>query len=144
MSGPNHSPAVHWEPDPLYTTQVNYNLRTPCLLECKPPLGPDQFIAPGEGFESLRVFELAPDSTDRERRTLAVRRMYRTVAPWITENPILMHVTSASVQSVSNAIDQASAVGFEMVIMSFGSGFNFESRDPDYQARYKACPITRA
>ncbi len=138
MSGPNHSAGVHWGADPLYPTQVNYNRRTPCLLECKPPIGPDQIIAPGETFESLRAFELAPDSDDRERRTMAMRRMYRTVAPWITENPILMHIVASDDKRVRAAIDQAADVGFEMVIMSFGSGFNFESRDANYQQRYKA------
>jgi hypothetical protein len=95
MSGPNHSAGVHWMADPLYSSQVNYNRKTPCLLECRPPEGPDQMIAPGGSFESFRAFELAPDSTERERRTLSLRRMYRTVAPWVTENPVLMHVRNA-------------------------------------------------
>jgi hypothetical protein len=137
MSPSNHGVAVHWESDPLYTTQVNYNLETPCLLECKPPIGPDQIIAPGGDFTSFHTFELAYDSTDRERRGLAVRRMYRAMAPWVTENPILMHVTSAKPQAVRLAIDQCADVGFNMVIMSFGSGFNFESRDPKYQQQTK-------
>ena len=29
--------AVFWVPDPQYSTQVNYNCQTPCLLECRPP-----------------------------------------------------------------------------------------------------------
>ncbi|HOY57402.1 MAG TPA: alpha-galactosidase, partial [Verrucomicrobiota bacterium] len=59
MSGPNHSAGVFWVPDPLYSSQVNYSRLTPCLLECRPPLGPDQVIAPGSSFESFRAFELA-------------------------------------------------------------------------------------
>lgn len=128
---------VHWMPDPAYKSQVNYELKTPCLLECRPPLGPDQIIPPGGRFESLRAFELAQDSTDRERRGLAQRRMYRTIAPWVTENPVLMHVRSARADAVKLAIDQCADVGFEMVIMTFGSGFNFESRDKAYQAKIK-------
>lgn len=46
----------------------------------------------GKSFESFRVFELVHDSTDRERRGLALRRLYRTVAPWVTENPLMLHV----------------------------------------------------
>jgi hypothetical protein len=137
MSGPNHSAGVHWVADPLYSSQVNYNRQTPCLLECRPPLGPDQVIGPGVSFESFRAFELAQDSTDRERKTLAMRRMYRTVAPWVTENPMLMHVRSARPDAVKLAIDQCVEVGFEMVILTFGSGFDFESRDTNYQARIK-------
>lgn len=137
MSGPNHSAGVFWVPDPLYSSQVNYNRLTPCLLECRPPLGPDQVIAPGSSFESFRAFELAQDTTERERTTLAVRRMYRTVAPWVTENPVLMHIRSAQPDAVKLAIDQCAEVGFEMAVLTFGSGFNFESRDPAYQARIK-------
>jgi hypothetical protein len=128
---------VRWGPDPEYRSQVNYNRNTPCLLECRPPLGPDQVISPGGSFESFRAFELAQDSTDRERKGLAQRRMYRAIAPWATENPVLMHVRSARPDAVKLAIDQCAELGFEMVILTFGSGFDFESRDPKYQAQVK-------
>ena len=128
---------VHWGVDPDYPSQVNYNRQTPCLLECRPPQGPDQEIAPGGSFESFRAYELAHDTTERERKGLAQRRMYRTIAPWVTENPILMHVRSANPDAVKLAIDQCAEVGFEMVVLTFGSGFNFESRDPGYQAQLK-------
>ena len=136
-SGPDHSDIAHWEPDPNYKTQVNYNLKTPALLRCYPPLGPDAIIAGGQTFETFRVFELVHDSTDRERRGLAQRRMYRALAPWSQENPILMHVRRADPEAVKLAIDQSADVGFEMVIMSFGSGFNIEKQDPDYLAQIK-------
>jgi hypothetical protein len=126
----NHS--VHWVPDPDYTTQVNYDLQTPCLLLVHPPLGPDIDILPGDTFESYRTYELVYDSTDRERNGLALRRMYRTIAPWATENPIFMHVTSEEPEAVKSAIDQAAEVGFEMVIISFGSGFDPENQDPQF------------
>lgn len=137
MSGPNHGAAVHWGIDPLYATQVNYERKTPCLLQCHVPRGPDQVIPPGGRFTSFQTFEMPLDSTDRERRGLAMRRMYRTVAPWITENPILMHVRGAAPASVHLAVDQCADVGFELMIMTFGSGFNFESRDPKYQTQIK-------
>ena len=132
--------AIHgaqWRVDPEYKTQVNYDLQTPCLLECRPPLGPDQDVAAGASLESYRVFELVPDSTDRERRGLAQRRFYRAMAPWVTENPVLMHVRSAKPDAVRLAIDQCADVGFEMVILTFGSGFDFENRDPQYQASWR-------
>lgn len=131
----NHT--VHWAPDPDYTTQVNYNLETPCLLLVHPPLGPDVDILPGKTFESYRTYELVYDSTDRERKGLALRRMYRTIAPWATENPIYMHVTSEKPEAVMSAIDQAAEVGFEMVIISFGTGFDPENQDPKFIAEMK-------
>ncbi|MCG3122254.1 MAG: hypothetical protein GIKADHBN_00635 [Phycisphaerales bacterium] len=127
------SPGVRWKVDPLYQTQVNYERRTPCLLECSPHHGPAQVLAPGETFESFRVFELLYDSTDRERRGLSLRRMYRVIAPWVQENPLIFHVRSADPAAVRAAIDQAATVGFELVIMTFGSGFDIENTDPAYR-----------
>ena len=123
---------VHWKPDPLYPTQVNYARQTPCLVETHPEIGPDQVIEPGATFESFRTFVLLHDSTDRERRGLALRRMYRTLAPWSQENPVLMHVRSADPAAVRLAVDQAADVGFELVILTFGSGFEIENEDPAY------------
>jgi len=120
---------VHWKPDPLYATQVNYAKATPCLLEAHPPLGPEQEIAPGASFESFRTFVLLHDSTERERRGLALRRFYRTLAPWSQENPVLMHVRSAEPSAVRLAVDQAADVGFEMLILTFGSGVDLEKDD---------------
>ena len=135
---PDENEIAHWEPDPNYTTQVNYNLKTPVLLRCYPPLGPDVTVAPGGSFDTFRIFELVHDSTDRERRGLAQRRMYRALAPWSQENPILMHVRRADPDAVKLAIDQCAAVGFEMVIMTFSSGFDIENVDPAYMAQIKA------
>ncbi len=129
--------SVFWNTDSLYTTQVNYERKSPCLLECQPQYGPAQELAPGESLESFRVFELLHDSWDRERKGLAVRRMYRTIAPWITENPVLMHVRQSDDESIKRAIDQCATVGFEMVILTFGSGFNIEDESEENLHRLK-------
>ena len=131
----NHT--TNWIADPEYGTQVHYQRQNPCLLESRPPLGPELEIPPGETFESFRTFELVYDSTERERKGLALRRMYRTIAPWGTENPLMMHVRYADPASVRRAVDQCAEVGFEMVILTFGSGFNIENEDPKYLARWK-------
>ena len=138
MSRDESNKGVEIGPDPDYPTQVNYERKAPCLLRCEPPLmGPDADIAPGQSFESFRVFDLMFDSTDRERRTLAVRHMYRVIAPWTAENPLMFHKTESAPATIRAAIAQAHETGFDMVIMSFGSGFNFESTDPKYIATYK-------
>ncbi len=128
---------VHWRSDPLYTSQVDWDRRSPCLLVCEPTYGPAQGLAPGETFEGFRVFELAYDG-DRERRGLALRRMYRTIAPWVTENPLTHHLLSHDAARVREAIDQAAEVGFEAIILSFGSGFNMENKDAEFLAEWKA------
>ncbi|MEZ6103489.1 MAG: hypothetical protein R3E01_31475 [Pirellulaceae bacterium] len=117
---------VHWLPDPQYKTQVNYLLKTPCLLECRPPLGPSLTMKPGDAFASFRTWTLAFDDRDALRTSLALDRMYRTIAPWVAENPTIFHVRQADSNSVRAAIDQAHAVGFDLVLMTFGSGFNIE------------------
>ena len=129
---------TYWEADPQYRTQVNYERRSPVLLESRPAVGPNVAIQPGAAFETFRTFELVFDSSDRERNSMAKRRMYRTLAPWVTENPILMHVRQSDPASVKLAIDQCAAVGFEMVILSFGSGFNAENEDPKYLEELRA------
>ncbi len=137
MTGNADAPAVHWKTDPLYATQVHYERQTPCLLECAPSIGPAVALKPGASFQSFRVFELVHDSADRERRGLALRRAYRTLAPWVQENPILMHVRSARPEAVKIAVDQCAEVGFEMVILTFGSGFDIENEKPEYLAQIK-------
>jgi hypothetical protein len=137
MTGNADAPAVRWKSDPVYETQVHYERQTPCLLECSLPIGPEVAIAPRGTFESFRVFELVHDSTEREHRGLAVRRAYRALAPWVQENPILMHVRSAKPDAVKTALDQCAEVGFEMVIMTFGSGFDIENEKPEYLRQLK-------
>ncbi len=128
---------VHWVADPQYTTQVNYELHTPCLLEVRPPLGPDTDIPPHGAMETFRTWELLYDTTDRVRKGLENCRMYRTIAPWTTENPLMLHLTSTTPDVVKTAIDQAAECGFEMVIFSFGSGLNMEDETASNIARFR-------
>lgn len=129
--------SVHWNEDPDFDTQVNYLRTTPALLEVSPTYGPNQTLAAGATFESFRAFVLIYDSTEKERKGLAQRKLYRTIAPWATENPIMMHVRFSDWESVKTAIDQAADVGFEMVILTFGSGFDIENTSPAYRAEMK-------
>ncbi|MGB5553171.1 MAG: alpha-galactosidase [Flavobacteriaceae bacterium] len=115
-----------WETDPDYTSQVNYKLETPCLLVSKLAVGPNQQLEPKEVFESFHTYELLLDGSERERNALAKRKMYRSLAPWVSENPIFMHLTTTEPKAVKEAIDQCAQTGYEMVILSFGSGLNME------------------
>jgi hypothetical protein len=133
----NPTRSVHWEPDSLYTSQVDYGLKSPVQLAVRPDMGPGVTLAPGGTFQSFWTFVLVHDSTERERQSLAVRRMYRLLAPWVTENPILMHARQADPAAVRLAIDQSAEAGFEMVVISFWSGFDMENTDPAYLAQIK-------
>ncbi|MCB0685286.1 MAG: alpha-galactosidase [Saprospiraceae bacterium] len=132
-----NSNAVHWQQDPDYFTQVNYLRNNRCLLKTSPSVGPAYPLAPEDTFTSFRSYILPFDSYDRERNGLARRRMYRKIAPWTTENPLMMHVRYADWETVKNAVDQAAEVGFEMLILTFGSGFDIENNDPKYLAEMR-------
>lgn len=127
-----------WRPDPEFKTQVSYNHNTPCLLVCEPPIGPGVQLSPGQTFTSFRTWLVVHDSTERERQGLFIRRAQRALAPWSTENPVMMHVRNADSKSFRAAVDQCAEVGFEMIIYTFGSGLNVENEDPAYIAKVKA------
>ncbi len=128
---------THWTVDPAYTSQRQYSCITPCMLDVNTPIGPSQTVGNGESFLSFTVYEMPFDSYERERQGLFTRRFYRTVAPWTTENPIFVHLTSNDPQVVRTTVDQCVETGYEMVILSFGCGLNAEDVSPENIARYK-------
>ncbi|MCB9880332.1 MAG: alpha-galactosidase [Planctomycetes bacterium] len=128
---------VRWLPDPAFETQVNYLRKTPCLLE----VGPDQdmlrTLEPGASLTAPMAFTTVLDSEDRTRRSLTMARAYEVLAPWSTENPLMMHVRHADDATVESAIEQARDVGFELVLLTFGSGFDIEDRSSENLKRWK-------
>ena len=140
MEAMKDNPAVRWvfdHPEYEATGIRYYGQYKPARLEVCPPIGPDYEITPGMTFRSCTAFEMLRDATDDERRGLAECRFWRMMAPWTQENPIFMHVRRSDEASVKAAIDQCAAVGFEMVIMTFGSGFNIENNSPEYMEMMK-------
>ncbi len=127
----------HWVADEEYTSQTSYSLRTPCILDVSMEVGPDVEITRNEPFSSYMVYEMPMDSYDRERMGLFKRRMQLTVAPWTSENPIFMHLTSADPAVVRRAVDQCEECGYEMVIISFGAKLNAEDISEENIARFK-------
>ena len=122
MQAAKDNVAVRWVTDPLYhSDQIS-------ILECAPPIGPELEIGSKKFWRSFTVFELLHDSSDAERRGLAMRRMMTTLAPWVQENPLYMHIRYAEPDKVKFAIDQCADVGFEMVMLSHGSGFEHRER----------------
>jgi hypothetical protein len=128
---------IRWEGDPDYTSQVNWEMKTPVVMKSQPATGPDYTLEPDQSFESFRTYLLALDGTDRERNGLSIRKMYRTLAPWVTENPIFMHLTTTEPSEVKAAIDQCAETGYEMVILSFGSGLDMEDLSEKSIRKYR-------
>ncbi|WP_341835284.1 alpha-galactosidase [Chitinophaga pollutisoli] len=138
MQYPISDQTSHWKKDSSYTSQVNYDYGTPCLFEAYPDKVTAVALADGEKMTSPATWELLMDSYDRERRGLAVRKMYRTIAPWTTSNPIFMHLVSKNDQQVTDAIDQCAATGYEALILSFGSHVNMEDTSAANITRWKS------
>ncbi len=84
---------------------------------------------------SFRVHELVISSSDDERVALSKHRLIRLLAPHTQENPIFFHMTVVISEVFRIVIDQMAEVGFEMLIYSFGSGFDMESKDERYIER---------
>ncbi len=131
------SQTVTWAEDPAHRTQTNYGNKTPCLLTVAPPLGPARVLTPGASLTSFRAWMLPDVKGDAARRALMLGKFYRATAPWTLENPLMFHLVKSDIPSCRAAIDQMAEAGFEMLILSFGSGFNLESTDPAYFAKYK-------
>lgn len=128
---------VRWLPDASYSTQVNYLRATPCLLEVAPDGLMHHTVAPGATFRAPAAFVVLHDSEDASRRSLTMARVHEVLAPWVTENPLMMHVRQSDDAAVRLAVDQAAVVGFEVVILTFGSGFNMEDSRPENLARWR-------
>lgn len=129
--------SIIWQTDKTYTSQADYSLRTPCKVKSMPKSGPQQELAQNESLKTFRTYNLTLDGKDRERNGLSQRKMYRTLAPWATENPIFLHLTSTDPATVKRAIDQCKDTGYEMVILSFGSGLNMEDTTPANLKKFK-------
>lgn len=127
----------HWKTDSSYTSQVNYNYQTPCILEIYPEKVTAVSLAPGGEMRSQRTHELLMDSYDRERRGMMIQRMYATVAPWTSQNPIFMHLISRTDEQVRTAIDQCATTGYEALILSFGSHCTMEDTSAANITRWK-------
>lgn len=138
MTGKSADRVTHWLTDSSYTSQVNYELKTPCLLVTRLPDGPEVKLQPNESTESFRIWELLYDTHDKERKGLSVRRFYRVVSPWVLENPIFMHLTSTDEEVIKTAVNQCKETGFEMIILSFGSGLDMESTNEQYIQKMKS------
>lgn len=99
------------------------------LLNCSYETGPGVNLTLSN-FSSFRALSIVLDSSELERATLARHRLTQLLAPHTTENPVFFHATDSD--HFEHAIDQMVEVGFEMLIFSFGSGFDLESQNQTY------------
>ena len=108
------------------------------LLQVQYPEGPAKTMRQGETWSTFRSWILLHDTMDEDRKGLGRRKLYRTLMPWTQENLVYMHVLSHDSKAIRQAVDQCADCGFDMIVLTFGSGFNMMSQDPDYIARIKS------
>lgn len=128
---------VHWQADQDYVTQISWIQDIPNTMKIYPDQGYHQQLEAGKYFESIRTFMLPYDSYDKERNGLALRKMYRTIAPWVTENPMMFHLTRSGWDEFTTGVDQCAELGYEMLNFSFGSGFNPEDESEENYRQMK-------
>jgi hypothetical protein len=102
------------------------------------PVGPDQTIQPGGNFTPMHTFQLLHSSDDTERRSLAHRRMYCTIAPQVTEHIISCSISSADINVLKPYIDHVSELGFEALSLSYpGVRISHDRVDDKYINTFK-------
>lgn len=123
-----HGTLVTWnqEPEVRNTMPGSFDTAVNCSYQMA------LAVALDKPFKSFAVHELVVGTLDPERFSLAHHRMLRLLAPQIQESPVFFHMTNSDPKKVRDVIDQLADVGFEMLLYSFGSGFNPESHDPAY------------
>ena len=136
----------YWSRDELENASVDFGghpewqgeYRSRSLLQVEYPEGPATKLKAGQSWSTFNSWLLLQDSMDEDRKGLGRRQLYRVLMPWTQENLVYMHILSDSSEAIRTAVDQCAAVGFDMIILTFGSGFNMMSTDPDYISRIKA------
>lgn len=99
--------------------------------------GPNYRLHAGETFDSAKVYELFHSSSWYEWQSLEARKMYRVLFPQTQDAPLIYHCISSDPATLRTAIDQCAEAGFNMMLMSFGSGIDTENTNPAYMQRYK-------
>ena len=127
-----------------YYTPMNGNpewageYRSRSLMQVQYPVGPAKTLGPNESFSTFKSWLLVHDSMDEDRKGMARQALYRSIMPWTQESLAYMHVLRQGSNDFRQAVDQAAACGLDMVILTFGSGYNMMSTDPAYIAGVKA------
>ena len=102
------------------------------------PVGPAQIVPPGRKLPiAYHVLNCLQDSSDRERRSLGVRRMYRVLCPQINESLLTAGSPSHDPALIRHLLDQMGELGFESYCITCWPGVSHDNLDPTYVAKLK-------
>ena len=133
----NADHTTSWRKDPEFTGHQDLS----SMVVSQPTNGPWVRLVSGATFESYRNYLLLQAHTltsNAEGYNLTIRRFYRYLSPWATENPTLVATTTADRTAFRSLVDQCVDIGFEMVLLSWTCNWNMENENPDYLANIKA------
>lgn len=140
---PNHDrnngrlQSVQWTDKGSFGQLISQYSYEPDFGQKTEEFGPAYTLQPGETFTGFRTYELFQSSSYYEWQQLAVKKMYRVLFPQTTDNPTIYHLISSDEKKIKEGIDQAKASGFNMVLLSFGSGVNVEDVSAGNIEKYK-------
>ena len=100
-------------------------------------IGPNYRLASGETFNAYKLYQMFYTNSYYEWQTMEVKKMYRLLFPQTADAPLIYHIISSDTETVKQGIDQAYNAGFNMVLLSFGSGVNVEDTSEGNIAKYK-------
>lgn len=134
-----------WTVDKEYNTWASHNqaedrfLNFPhhCLLLSKLPMGPYTKISKEQPFKSFVTFELLQDNDDRERKALGHRRLYKKLAPQVTESLISGGITSHDENKLKMFIDQMAELGMERLDIMAWPGISHDNLDSAYVQHWR-------
>lgn len=136
---------TRWTVDEEYNTWASHNqaedkfLHFPhhCLLLSKLPMGPYTKVSKEQPFKSFITFELLQDNDDRERKSLAHRRLYKKLAPQTTESLIAGGITSHDEIKLKSFIDQMKELGMERLDIMAWPGISHDNLDSSYVQHWR-------
>lgn len=127
-----HTWASHNQAEDKFLGFLHHNLLVSTL-----PMGPDVEVSTQSPFRSYITFELLQDSDDRERKSLAHRRMYKTLAPQVTESLIAGGITSHDEVQLKKFIDQMAELGLEQLDIMAWPGISHDNLDSAYVRHWR-------
>ncbi len=138
-----------WTVDPEYNTWASQNqaedgfLGFPHrnMLVSRLPVGPDTSVSKVRPFKSFVTFELLQDDDNRERKSLAHRRLYRILAPQVTESLLTGGITSNDPAKLKAFIDQMAELGMERLDIMAWVGIQHDNLEPNYVNFWKDIAI---
>lgn len=134
------SSTTQWRVDADYNTWASHNqaedkflgFQHHNLLVSTLPMGPSVVLDNKHPFTSYITFELLQDSDDRERQSLGHRRMYKILAPQVTESLIAGGITSHDEKKLKAFIDQMAELGLEQLDIMAWPGISHDNLKPEY------------